>query len=78
MTLGDHQLVVQRASVGAKAGQPGFPDLPYEQFSVIPWLIMPSCDVSEGEARVLLMLNMVTPEELMDNDEYEGESDRSW
>ena len=70
MTLGDRQLVVQRASVGAKAGQPGFPDLPYEQFPAIPRPIMPAGDVSEGDARVLLMLNMVTPDDLIDDEEY--------
>ena len=70
MTLGDRQLVVQRASVGAKAGQPGFPDLPYEQFPAIPRPIMPAGDVSENDARVLLMLNMVTPDDLIDDDEY--------
>ncbi|KAN0109653.1 hypothetical protein V8E52_009090 [Russula decolorans] len=70
MTLGDRQLVIQRASVGAKAGQPGFPDLPYEQFPEIPRPIMPAGDVSEDDARVLLMLNMVTPDDLVDDDEY--------
>jgi len=70
MTLGDRQLVVQRASVGAKAGQPGFPDLPYEQFPAIPRPIMPAGDVSENDARVLLMLNMVTPDDLIDDEEY--------
>jgi len=70
MTLGDRQLVVQRASVGAKAGQPGFPDLPYEQFPAIPRPIMPAGDVSESDARVLLMLNMITPDDLLDDDEY--------
>ncbi|KAH9034616.1 hypothetical protein EDB85DRAFT_1889742 [Lactarius pseudohatsudake] len=70
MTLGDRQLVVQRASVGAKAGQPGFPDLPYEQFPEIPRPIMPAGDVSDNEARILLMLNMVTPDDLVDDDEY--------
>ena len=70
MTLGDRQLVVQRASVGAKAGQPGFPDLPYEQFPEIPRPIMPAGDVSDNEARILLMLNMVTPEDLVDDEEY--------
>ena len=70
MTLGDRQLVVQRASVGAKAGQPGFPDLPYEQFPEIPRPIMPAGDVSESDARVLLMLNMVTPDDLIDDEEY--------
>ncbi|KAH9166726.1 hypothetical protein EDB89DRAFT_2075573 [Lactarius sanguifluus] len=69
MTLGDRQLVVQRASVGAKAGQPGFPDLPYEQFPEIPRPIMPAGDVSDNEARILLMLNMVTPDDLVDDDE---------
>jgi len=70
MTLGDRQLVVQRASVGAKAGQPGFPDLPYEQFPAIPRPIMPAGDVSENDERVLLMLNMVTPDDLIDDEEY--------
>ncbi|KAI0258707.1 hypothetical protein BC834DRAFT_910251 [Gloeopeniophorella convolvens] len=70
MTLGDRQLVVQRASVGAKAGQPGFPDLPYEQFPAIPRPIMPAGDVSGNEARVLLMLNMVTSDDLLDDEEY--------
>ena len=70
MTLGDRQLVVQRASVGAKAGQPGFPDLPYEQFPEIPRPIMPAGDVSESDARVLLMLNMVTPDDLIDDEDY--------
>ena len=70
MTLGDRQLVVQRASVGAKAGQPGFPDLPYEQFPAIPRPIMPAGDISENDERVLLMLNMVTPDDLVDDEEY--------
>jgi splicing factor U2AF subunit len=70
MTLGDRQLVIQRASVGAKAGQPGFPDLLYEQFPEIPRPIVPAGDVSEDDARVLLMLNMVTPDDLVDDEEY--------
>lgn len=70
MTLGDRQLVVQRASVGAKVGQPGFLDLPYEQFPAIPRPIMPAGDVSESDARVLLMLNMITPDDLIDDEEY--------
>jgi splicing factor U2AF 65 kDa subunit len=78
MTLGDRQLVIQRASVGAKAGQPGFPDLPYEQFPEIPRPIMPAGDVSEDDARVLLMLNMVTPDDLVDDDEYMEIVDDVW
>jgi splicing factor U2AF subunit len=70
MTLGDCQLVNQSAPVGAKAGQPGFPDLPYEEFPEIPRLIMPAGDISEDDVCVLLMLNMVTPDDLVDDKEY--------
>ncbi len=70
MTLGDRLLVVQRASVGAKMGQPGFLDLPYEEFPEIPRPIMPAGDVSDNEARILLMLNMVTADDLVDDDEF--------
>ncbi|KAF9453523.1 hypothetical protein P691DRAFT_771296 [Macrolepiota fuliginosa MF-IS2] len=72
MELGDRYLVVQRASVGAKPGTPGMiPNLPYEQFPEIPRPIMPAGgDASSTDARILLMLNMVTPEDLVDDDEY--------
>ncbi|KAI0322817.1 hypothetical protein OF83DRAFT_431320 [Amylostereum chailletii] len=70
MELGDRYLVVQRASVGAKAGQPGIPNLPYDQFPEIPRPILPAGDVSSGDARILLMLNMVTTEDLVDDQEY--------
>ncbi|KAJ7760448.1 hypothetical protein B0H16DRAFT_1532332 [Mycena metata] len=59
MELGDRFLVVQRASVGAKPGMPGMiPNLPYDQFPEIP------------HARILLMLNMVTPDDLTNDEEY--------
>ena len=70
MTLGDGQLVVQHASLGAKASQPGFPDLLYEQLPEIPRPIMPAGDVSETDARVLLMLDMVTLDALVDDEDY--------
>lgn len=72
MELGDRYLVVQRASVGAKPGTPGMiPNLPYDQFPEIPRPIMPAGkDTSSTDARILLMLNMVTPEDLVDDDEY--------
>lgn len=70
MELGDRYLVVQRASVGAKPGQEGMiPNLPYEQFPEIPRPIMPAGD-NPVDARILLMLNMVTPEDLVDDQEY--------
>ncbi|KAJ3992759.1 hypothetical protein F5050DRAFT_1786711 [Lentinula boryana] len=71
MELGDRYLVVQRASVGAKPGTPGMiPNLPYDQFPEIPRPIMPAGETTGGDARILLMLNMVTPEDLIDDEEY--------
>ncbi|PFH51889.1 hypothetical protein AMATHDRAFT_80005 [Amanita thiersii Skay4041] len=69
MELGDRYLVVQRASVGAKPGS--IPDLPYDQFPEIPRPIMPAgADPESVNACILLMLNMVTAEDLIDDQEY--------
>ncbi|KAI5121618.1 hypothetical protein M0805_001148 [Coniferiporia weirii] len=70
MELGDRYLVVQRASIGAKPGQPGIPNIPYDQFPEIPRPILPAGDLSQTSARILLMLNMVTPDDLTDDQEY--------
>ena len=67
MEIGHKYLVVQRASVGAK---PGMPNLPYDQFPEIPRPIMPAGENNTMDARILLMLNMVTPEDLVDDQEY--------
>lgn len=67
MELGDRYLVVQRASVGAK---PGMPNLPYDQFPEIPRPIMPAGESNAADARILLMLNMVTSDDLVDDQEY--------
>ncbi|KAG9312984.1 hypothetical protein JVU11DRAFT_6422 [Chiua virens] len=67
MELGDRYLVVQRASVGAKPGQP---NLPYDQFPEIPRPIMPAGENNTADARILLMLNMVTADDLVDDQEY--------
>ena len=67
MEIGDKYLVVQRASVGAK---PGMPSLPYDQFPEIPRPIMPAGENNTMDARILLVLNMVTPEDLVDDQEY--------
>jgi len=70
MQFGDKKLIVQRASVGAKSGplsQPG-------QAMVAPVQIqVPGFQVSGlGQpTEVLCLMNMVTPEELMDEEEYE-------
>jgi splicing factor U2AF subunit len=70
MELGDRYLVVQRASVGAKPGMPGMPNLPYDQFPEIPRPIMPAGESNTADARILLLLNMVTPDDLTDDQEY--------
>ena len=67
MELSDKYLIMQCASVGAK---PGMPNLPYDQFPEIPHPIMPAGESNTSDAHILLMLNMVTPEDLVDNQEY--------
>ncbi|TRM65301.1 hypothetical protein BD626DRAFT_488319 [Schizophyllum amplum] len=69
MELGDRFLVVQRASVGAKDGT--IPNFPAELMPEIPRPIMPAGNTDTGgDARILLMLNMVTPDDLVNDDEY--------
>jgi splicing factor U2AF subunit len=72
MELGDKFLVVQRASVGAAKGLAG---VPAEAFRApeLPRPIMPAGDPSAGTdigSRILMMLNMVAPEDLTDDTEY--------
>ncbi|KAJ7583286.1 hypothetical protein C8J56DRAFT_953563 [Mycena floridula] len=70
MELAEKFLVVQRASVGAKGeGIPGMPEM-YQQYPEIPRPIMPAGENNTAEARILLMLNMVTPEDLVDDQEF--------
>ncbi len=75
MQLGDKKLVVQRASVGAKMGELGLME------SLLPTPAMPMNINTpglqiEGTAQaatvVLCLMNMVTKEELEDDEEYEG------
>jgi len=65
MALGDHTLKVKKASVGITqvAGEMGV-----NAMSMLAGTTSLDGDVS----RVLQLLNMVTPDELMDNDDYEG------
>ncbi|KAI8879026.1 hypothetical protein K501DRAFT_227442 [Backusella circina FSU 941] len=64
MELGDRKLVVQRASVGAKQGE----------YSAVPATTdyLPVQGAKEEDAtRVLQLMNMVTPEELEDDEEFQ-------
>ncbi|TPX61839.1 hypothetical protein PhCBS80983_g00758 [Powellomyces hirtus] len=66
MELGDKKLVVQRASVGAnKMGVSGFP-----MMSMMPTQLL-SATGSVEPTTVILLLNMVTVDELIDDQEYE-------
>ena len=67
MGLGEKYLAMQRASVGTK---PGMPNFPYDQFPEIPRPIIPAGESNTSDARFLLMLNMVAPEDLVDDQEY--------
>ena len=68
MELGDSSLRVERASIG------------YTQASGLEMgvnamsMFAGTTSTDLEESRVLQLLNMVTPEELIDNDEYEGRS----
>ena len=64
MQLGDKKLIVQRASVGAKNAQAA----PVQ-------IQVPGLNLNQGAGpptEVLCLMNMVTPEDLEDEEEYEG------
>ena len=64
MQLGDKKLIVQRASVGAKNAQAA----PVQ-------LQIPGLNLNQGSGpatEVLVLMNMVTPEDLEDEEDYEG------
>jgi len=66
MELGDKHLKVQRASIGNT--QVSGLEMGVNAMSMLAGTT--SQDLEEG--RVLQLLNMVTPEELIDNEDYEG------
>ena len=68
MELGDRQLKVQKASVGIT--QVAGIEMGVNAMSMLAG----TTSTDAEESRVLQLLNMVTAEELMDNDEYEGMS----
>ncbi|XP_037932880.1 splicing factor U2AF 50 kDa subunit isoform X2 [Teleopsis dalmanni] len=69
MQLGDKKLIVQRASVGAKNAQPGSATAAPPVMIQVPGLSM--VGMSGPPTEVLCLLNMVTPDELRDEEEYE-------
>jgi splicing factor U2AF subunit len=70
MQLGDRNLVVQRASVGAKQG---LVPSEYTQDATAGTDFLPVQGAGESDAtRVVQLMNMVTPEELEDDEEYQG------
>ena len=66
MELGDKNLKVERASIGNT--QVSGLEMSVNAMSMLAGTT--SADLEEG--RVLQLLNMVTPEELIDNEDYEG------
>ena len=66
MELGDTHLKVTRASIGVT--QAAGLEMGVNAMSMLAGTT--SNDLDEG--RVLQLLNMVTPEELIDNEDYEG------
>lgn len=69
MQLGDKKLIVQRASVGAKNAQQGSVATAAPVMIQVPGLSM--VGTSGPPTEVLCLLNMVTPDELRDEEEYE-------
>lgn len=68
MQLGDKKLIVQRASVGAKNAQN--PNQPPVQIQV-PGLNVNQIQTNADATEVLCLMNMITPEELEDEEEYD-------
>ena len=69
MELGDKNLKVQRASIGAaQSAGPG--EMGVNAMSILAGTT--STDLEKS--RVVVLMNMVTAEELMDNAEYEGKA----
>jgi splicing factor U2AF subunit len=66
LELGDKNLRVQRASIGHT--QSGNLEMGVNAMSMLAGMNSKDAD----ESRVLQLLNMVTPEELLDNEDYEG------
>ena len=74
MQLGEKKLIVQLASIGAKS-MPTTATLAATNVPVqvqVPGLNFTSVNAALPATEVLCLLNMVTEEELADDDEYDG------
>uniref|UniRef100_A0A452FUA6 Splicing factor U2AF subunit n=1 Tax=Capra hircus TaxID=9925 RepID=A0A452FUA6_CAPHI len=74
MQLGDKKLLVQRASVGAKNATLVSPLSTINQTPVtlqVPGLMSSQVQMGGHPTEVLCLMNMVLPEELLDDEEYE-------
>ena len=67
MQLGDKKLIVQRASVGAKNAQGSQAPVQLQ----IPDLNVTDVQTLGPHTEVLCLMNMITPDELEDEEEYE-------
>ena len=75
MALGDKKLIVQRASVGAK--NPLLEQVLMAGGASLP-ISVPGLQIdgsSQNATEVLCLMNMVTKEELEDDEEYEGDEE---
>ena len=70
MQLGDKKLIVQRASIGAKNATATGMGAVAIQVPGMPMAMM-GMGGSGPPTEVLCLMNMVTPDELRDDDEYE-------
>ena len=72
MELGDKKLIVQLASIGAN--KPPTVALPPGSYlpPIMPASLLAMSNASNDPTDILMLLNMVTPEELKDDEEYEG------
>jgi splicing factor U2AF 65 kDa subunit len=66
MSIGDKSLKVKKASIGIT--QVAGVEMGVNAMSMLAG----TTSTDQEESRVLQLLNMVTPEELMDSDDYEG------
>uniref|UniRef100_V9KVI0 Splicing factor U2AF subunit n=1 Tax=Callorhinchus milii TaxID=7868 RepID=V9KVI0_CALMI len=70
MQLGDKKLIVQRASVGAKNATPNTINQTPVTLQV-PGLVSTQVQMAGLPTEILCLMNMISPEELIDDEEYE-------
>ena len=73
MLIGDKNIKIQKASIGIT--QVAGVEMGVNAMSMLAGT---TAGADSEESRVLQLLNMVTPDELMDNDDYNGEVVLGW